>query len=118
RREGGSHLASDLIRAAVAHTRAEWPDVPDLGMVTFVDPAEIASTNPGFCYLRAGFERDGHTEGGLPALRLRPERMPEATPTPSDQLALWVEERKNRSPQRMSGPPSERTDLDAHDPAA
>jgi len=98
RREGGDYLASDLIRWAVAHTRAEqrdtgnwaeWPHVPDLGMVTFVDPGEIASTNPGFCYLQAGWERDGYTEGGLPALRERPDRMPAAAPVPSDQLDLW-----------------------------
>src|SRR5213082_3360243 len=32
------YLASDLITAAVAATRAYWPDIPDLGMVTFIDP--------------------------------------------------------------------------------
>lgn len=47
-------------------------------MVTFVDARKIRGTNPGFCYLKAGFVRDGMTEGGLWALRMLPEDMPEA----------------------------------------
>lgn len=89
RREGGQLLASAMIRAAVAATRWRWPDVPPLGMVTFVNPAEIANkANPGYCYLAAGFERDGTTEGGLPAFRMRPERMPEPCPPIGAQLSL------------------------------
>lgn len=75
-RNEGAGLSSELIVEALAATRAIWPAVPDLGLVTFVDPEEIRSTNPGFCYLKAGFERDGTTQGGLLAFRMRPERMP------------------------------------------
>lgn len=70
--------ASTMIREAVAVTRWKWPDVPDLGMVTFVDAGKVHhKRDPGRCYLRAGFERDGKTEGGLIAVRMRPEVMPE-----------------------------------------
>lgn len=77
RREGG-RLASDLIRDAVAHTRWRWLDVPDLGMVTFVDAAKTRrKRDPGRCFRRAGFEPDGLTAGGLVALRLSPDAMPD-----------------------------------------
>lgn len=36
-RNEGDELSSTLITAAVAATRWRWPDVPALGMVTFVD---------------------------------------------------------------------------------
>ena len=76
--QGRGLLSSDAIRAAVACTRWFWPEVPPLGMVTFVDPDKThRKRDPGRCYLRAGFERDGETRGGLVAVRLRPERMPE-----------------------------------------
>lgn len=87
RREGGA-LASTLIRAAVAATRWHWPDVPPLGMVTFVDPSKVRSANPGCCYLMAGFERDGTTQGGLLAFRLPPQRMPDPLPPQGAQLKL------------------------------
>jgi hypothetical protein len=78
RREGGDHLASTMIRAAVAATRWRWPDIPPMGMVTFVDRAAVrAKRDPGYCYLKAGFEAVGETKGGLVALQLRPEAMPD-----------------------------------------
>jgi hypothetical protein len=47
-------------------------------MVTFIDPEKVKHKRDyGRCYLRAGFERDGETEGGLLAVRMRPENMPE-----------------------------------------
>jgi hypothetical protein len=76
RREAGP-LASDLIRQAVAVTRWAYGDPPPLGMVTFIDREKTKSKrDPGYCYLQAGFEPDGKTEGGLTAVRLRPEAMP------------------------------------------
>jgi hypothetical protein len=78
RRESGP-LASEMIRDAVAATRWRWPTVPDLGMVTFIDRGKTRpKCDPGYCYRMAGFEPDGETEGGLVALRLRPEAMPPA----------------------------------------
>lgn len=77
RREAGPK-ASKLIRAAVAATRWNWPDVPPLGMITFIDRDKVRKkADYGFCYLRAGFKVCGETEGGLLALQLLPGDMPE-----------------------------------------
>ena len=79
RREGGDVRASDLIRQAVAATRWKYGEPPPLGMVTFVDAAKVRhKRDPGRCYTRAGFRRVGFTAGGLVALQLLPEDMPEA----------------------------------------
>lgn len=84
RREGGPTLASEAIRQAVAATRWRWPDVPERGMVTFIDREKVRPTMVrgvptwGWTYLRAGFEPDGETEGGLLAFRCSPENMPTA----------------------------------------
>lgn len=73
------YLASDLIRQAVAATRWKYGDPPDLGMITFVDASKVKSKkNPGYCYIMAGFKHIGYTKGGLIALQLLPEDMPEA----------------------------------------
>lgn len=76
-RNEGAGLSSDLIRQAVAATRWYWPDVPALGMVTFVNADKVRSTNPGACYRKAGWKRVGMTAGGLVALQQLPEKMPE-----------------------------------------
>jgi hypothetical protein len=80
RREPGCpHRASELVAAACAATRAHWPDLPALGMVTFVDPARVRrKRDPGRCFRRAGFRAAGVTAGGLVALRLPPEAFPTA----------------------------------------
>lgn len=78
RREGGDDLASAMIRDAVAITKWKWANVPDLGMVTFVDRAKTKpKRDPGYCYLQAGFQPCGETKGGLVALQLLPDNMPE-----------------------------------------
>lgn len=80
RREWGP-LASDLIVAATAATRAHWPDLPPLGIVTFVDAAKTRrKRDPGRCYRRAGWTHVGFTEGGLWAFQLKPEDFPEPLP--------------------------------------
>lgn len=89
RRESGP-LASEMIRQAVAVTRWKWPDTPALGMVTFVDADKTKhKRDPGRCYIRAGFERDGETKGGLIALRMRPEAMPEPCAPATSELPLF-----------------------------
>ena len=78
RNEGGPIRSSDLIRHALACTRWKWPDMPDLGMVTFVDTSKVRpKKDPGYCYLCAGFKRVGKTKGGLAALQILPEDFPE-----------------------------------------
>lgn len=77
-RNEGSDLSSTLVTAAVAASRWRWPDVPDLGMVTFVDPSKTRrKRDPGRCFRKAGFEPVGFTKGGLVALQLLPDAMPE-----------------------------------------
>jgi hypothetical protein len=83
-RNEGAGLSSELIRDAVAHTRTVWPP-PTLGVVTFVDTAKVRrKRDPGYCYLRAGFERVGFTKGGLVVLQMLPSAMPEVLPVPLD----------------------------------
>ena len=80
-RNEGNALSSDLIREAVAVTRWRWSEVPPLGMVTFVDASKTKrKRDPGRCYRKAGFKPCGMTNGGLFALQLLPEAMPQAEP--------------------------------------
>jgi hypothetical protein len=89
RREPGCpHRASDLIVAACAATRARWPRLPDLGMVTFVDPGKVRhKRDPGRCFRRAGFRPVGCTAGGLLCLQLAPADFPAAWPALSPYAA-------------------------------
>jgi len=52
--------SSTLIRAAMDLTASLWPGRPttDPGWVTWVDPAKIASPNPGYCFKQAGWTLD------------------------------------------------------------
>lgn len=46
-------------------------------MVTFVNPDKVKrSRQPGRCFLKAGFEYVGKTQGGLVAMQLQPANMP------------------------------------------
>ncbi len=89
-RNEGDVLSSRLIREAVAATRWNWPDVPALGMVTFVDRAKTKpKRDPGYCFQCAGFSVVGKTRGGLVVLQLLPEDMPEPEPPLGAQLRLF-----------------------------
>ena len=78
-RNEGAGLSSDLIRQAVACSLWKWPDVPDLGMITFVNAGKVRrKRDPGRCFMRAGFKPCGETKGGLLAFQLLPADMPEA----------------------------------------
>jgi hypothetical protein len=90
-RNEGAHLSSELINEAVAVTRWYWPDVPALGMVTFVDTRHTKSPNPGYCYQRAGWRKVGQTKGGLYALQLLPEAMP-AAQAPVREMEHYLDE--------------------------
>jgi hypothetical protein len=89
-RNNGGGLASDLIREAVSATRACWGDPPELGMITFVDADKVRhKRDPGRCYLRAGFARDGKTQGGLLCFRMTPTAMPLARAPAGYQYQLF-----------------------------
>jgi hypothetical protein len=94
-RNEGAGLSSELIRQAVAMTRAvaadkaswQFGNVPPLGMITFVDADKTRKKrDPVRCYRRAGFRHVGFTEGGLWAFQLLPCDMPEPTWAPSPGL--------------------------------
>lgn len=83
-RSEGAGVASELIRDAIAATRAHYGESPALGMVTFIDRSEVRPTVVrgvkvwGWTYLKAGFTVAGETQGGLLALQMLPEAMPGA----------------------------------------
>jgi len=79
-RNEGAGLSSDLITEAVAATRWKYDEVPELGMITFVDASEVQDGEPGYCYRCAGGSRIGKTKGGLYAWQLWPSEMPEPQP--------------------------------------
>lgn len=85
-RTEGAEPASCLIRSAVAATVARYGSAPDLGMVTFIDRRKVRPIKVrgfptwGRTWKLAGFREDGETQGGLMALRLHPEDMPEPVP--------------------------------------
>ena len=83
RKQGGAQIASDMIRDAIAATRWHWREIPELGMITFVDADKIrkkASCDVGRCYQEAGFHHCGFTKAGLYAFQLLPEDMPSPEP--------------------------------------
>jgi hypothetical protein len=87
-RSEGAGAASDLIRQAVAATRAVYGEPPTLGMVTFIDHTKVQPTTIRSCptwgrtWVLAGFRYVGQTKAGLLVFQLRPEDMPplEAAP--------------------------------------
>lgn len=89
-RNEGTGLSSALIREAIAATRWHFGESPALGMITFVDTRHIKSTNPGYCYKRAGFQHVGFTKGGLVALQLLPADMPEPEQPLGTTLAMAI----------------------------
>lgn len=55
-------LSSTLILEAEQHAWARWPDAR---LYTYINASAIRSTNPGYCYQQAGWQRCGTTKGGL-----------------------------------------------------
>ena len=92
-RNEGAGLSSDLIRDAIAATLTVWTEPPDLGVVTFVDAAEVRpKRDPGRCYRRAGFRHVGFTKGGLWAFQLLPADFPAPEPPLVCRGPLFAEE--------------------------
>lgn len=54
--------SSELVRQADEIADCLWPDSRHY---TYVNPEAIRSTNPGFCFIAAGWQRCGMTKGGL-----------------------------------------------------
>ena len=62
-RNESQHLSSELVRQADAIADHCWPSERHY---TFVSPADVRSSNPGFCFIAAGWRRTGEvTSRGL-----------------------------------------------------
>ena len=57
-RNEGTTLSSELIVEATDLTVRLWGPPPPDGWATYVDTAQVRSTNPGYCFLAAGWRRD------------------------------------------------------------
>ena len=57
--------SSELVEQADCIADALWPGSRHY---TYVNRAKVRSTNPGFCFLAAGWRRAGVTKGGLNVL--------------------------------------------------
>ena len=55
-------LSSLLIKEAVMICRRRWPLER---LYTYVNAKKIKSSNPGYCFLKAGWKKCGKTKGGL-----------------------------------------------------
>ena len=70
-------LSSELITQALQCTLWKYPNIPELGMITFVNLEKVRpKQHPGYCFRMAGFEHVGYTKGGLLALQLKPDKFP------------------------------------------
>ena len=77
-RNEGAHLSSDLVRDALAATRWRWPEVPETGLVTFIDPRKVKpKAHPGYCFRVVGFKEIGRTKKGLIVLGIGLEDFPD-----------------------------------------
>jgi len=78
-RNEGAGVSSELIREAVLSTREKWPDIPDLGMISFIDPSKVqprpirGRKTWGHSWFEAGFRHVGYTKAGLWSFQMSPE---------------------------------------------
>lgn len=83
-RNESAGVASEMIREAVAATRDYFGEPPVLGMITFIDRSKVEPIRRrgrdvwGYTYQLAGFREAGETKGGLLAMQLLPQDMPES----------------------------------------
>jgi hypothetical protein len=61
-RNEGTTRSSELVRQADTIADVVWPDCRHY---TYINAQRVRSTNPGFCFLVAGWRRCGRTAGGL-----------------------------------------------------
>lgn len=87
----------ELIRQAVAATRAHFGEPPELGLVTMIDPSKVTPILTrgvptfGWVWIKAGFKYVGKTKAGLLVFQMLPDHMPAAAPVlPRTALELPV----------------------------
>lgn len=95
RNEGHGQRASDLIRSAVAATRAFWQP-PANGIISFVNPERVQGVVVrsrriyGWAYWRAGWRHVGYTRTGLWVWQQMPDFMPPPAPASRTQGRLFA----------------------------
>lgn len=75
-RNESPQLSSFLINQAELLARHRWPGER---LYTYINPRKIRSSNPGFCFLKAGWQKAGYTKGGLLILEKKGGETDEAT---------------------------------------
>lgn len=95
-RNEGAGVASDLIRQAIAATRAYYGEPPDVGMVTFIDRKQVkpimvrGKPTWGRTWRLVGFREVGETKmNHLLAMQLLPADMPSPQYAINGQPNLW-----------------------------
>lgn len=68
-RNEGNQKSSFLILEAEKFAWNKWPEKR---LFTFVDSRKIKSSNPGYCFIKAGWGKCGITKGGLHILEKYP----------------------------------------------
>lgn len=58
-RNESCHRSSDMILEAMAIAWQRWPGER---LYTYVNPRKVRSTNPGYCFIKAGWRRCGATK--------------------------------------------------------
>ena len=71
-RNEGQCLSSELIREACELAWVRWPNER---LYTYVAPLKIRSSNPGYCFIKAGWRKCGVSKGGLVILELTLEEV-------------------------------------------
>ena len=57
-----AYLSSALIIAAERFVVWGWP--AEERLFTYIDPGKVQSSNPGYCFIKAGWRRAGHSKSG------------------------------------------------------
>lgn len=87
-------IASDFIRQAISSTRFYWPQIPDRGMISFIDPKEVKPRairgrhTWGHSYFEAGFKHVGYSGRGLWVFQILAADMPLPEPPIGAQFSM------------------------------
>ena len=82
-RNEGPRLSSALIFEADDLAWQKWPGER---LYTYVNAGKIRSTNPGYCFIKAGWQRCGFTKGGLIVLECYPANFRSDSTAPSSSV--------------------------------
>lgn len=70
-RNESSFQSSYLLKWGIHAVYTEWGTPPKDGLITYVHPQKVNSIHPGYCYLKSGFKKIGHSKSGLLILQFK-----------------------------------------------